>query len=182
MLAGKVMMDRNAPDYLLDTPESAYQDSRALLEKWHHVDRLQYAITPRFAPTSTEAQLEQAARLAQEFPDAYVHSHVADNKNEVAWVAELFPWSRSYLDVYDRYGLLRVRSVFAHCIHLDENDRRRMAVARDIEEKLFVLMMLGDDRAISATYIATYIMGACEHLRGETVRTGDSAGAIESNK
>ncbi len=127
MLAGKVMMDRNAPEYLLDTPESSYRQSKALLEKWHHVDRLSYAITPRFAPTSTDDQLQQAANLAKEHPDAYVHTHVAENKKEVQWVSELFPWSRSYLDVYDHFGLLRERSVYAHCIHLDEQDRKRMA-------------------------------------------------------
>lgn len=128
MLAGKVMMDRNAPAYLLDTPESAYRQSKALLEKWHNVDRLLYAITPRFAPTSTDEQLQQVAILAKEHPDAYVHTHVAENKKEVAWVSELFPWSRSYLDVYDHFGLLRQRSVYAHCIHLDPQDRKRMAL------------------------------------------------------
>ena len=121
------MMDRNAPDYLLDTPESSYRDSKILLEKWHNVDRLLYAITPRFAPTSTDEQLQQASNLAKEYPDAYVHTHVAENKKEVQWVAELFPWSRSYLDVYDKFGLLRERSVYAHCIHLDEHDRKRMS-------------------------------------------------------
>ena len=126
MLAGKVMMDRNAPDYLLDTLETSYQQSKELLQKWHKVDRLLYAITPRFAPTSTDEQLQQAANLAKEFPDAYVHTHVAENKKEVEWVAQLFPWSRSYLDVYDHFGLLRERSVYAHCIHLDEQDRKRM--------------------------------------------------------
>ena len=126
MLAGKVMMDRNAPDYLLDTPESSYQQSKQLLEKWHKVDRLLYAITPRFAPTSTDAQLQMAANLAAEYPDAYVHTHVAENKKEVEWVAQLFPWSRSYLDVYDNFGLLRERSIYAHCIHLDEQDKNRM--------------------------------------------------------
>ncbi len=127
MLAGKVMMDRNAPEYLLDTPESSFHESKALLEKWHKVDRLLYAITPRFAPTSTDEQLKQAANLAKEYTDAYIHTHVAENKKEVKWVAELFPWSRSYLDVYDHFGLLRERSVYAHCIHLDEQDRKRMA-------------------------------------------------------
>ncbi len=127
MLAGKVLMDRNAPDYLCDTPRSAYEDSKSLIERWHGKGRQSYAITPRFAPTSTDAQLEQAGRLAREYPDTYVHTHVAENRSEVAWVAELFPWSRSYLDVYDRFGLLRDRAVYAHCIHLDEADRRRMA-------------------------------------------------------
>ncbi|MGH8628881.1 MAG: guanine deaminase, partial [Gammaproteobacteria bacterium] len=86
-----------------------------------------YAITPRFAPTSTEEQLKLAGRLAAEYPDTCIHSHVAENRSEVAWVAELYPWSRSYLDVYDRFGLLREKAVYAHCIYLDEADRKRMA-------------------------------------------------------
>ncbi len=126
MIAGKVLMDRNAPEYLCDTPESGYHDSKALIERWHGVDRLLYAITPRFAPTSTDRQLHLAGRLAVEHPDTFIHTHVAENRKEVAWVAELFPDSRSYLDVYDRHGLLRERSVYAHCIHLDSQDRRRM--------------------------------------------------------
>ena len=120
-------MDRNCPEDLRDNPESAYRDSKALIERWHRQGRLLYAITPRFAPTSTEAQLKRASQLAAEHPDCFLHTHLAENKAECAWVADLFPGSRSYLDVYDRYGLLRERSVFAHCIHLDETDRKRMA-------------------------------------------------------
>ncbi len=127
LIAGKVLMDRNCPEDLQDTPDTAYRDSKALIERWHRQDRLLYAITPRFAPTSSAAQLERAGQLAKEHPDAYMHTHVAENRAEVRWVAELFPESRSYLDVYDRYGLLRERSVFAHCIHLDRTDRERMA-------------------------------------------------------
>lgn len=127
MVAGKVLMDRHAPEFLRDTAESAYSQSKALIERWHGRGRQHYAITPRFAPTSTDAQLEQAGRLAREHPDTFVHTHVAENRDEVAWVAELFPWSRSYLDVYDRYGLLRERAVYAHCLHLDAEDRQRMA-------------------------------------------------------
>jgi guanine deaminase len=127
LIAGKVLMDRNCPADLRDTPEEAYRDSKALIERWHGQDRLLYAITPRFAPTSTEAQLRRASQLAREHPDAYVHTHVAENTAEVDWVAELHPWSRSYLDVYDRHDLLRDRSVLAHCIHFDDLDRRRMA-------------------------------------------------------
>ncbi len=127
MVAGKVMMDRNCPEFLRDTPESGYQDSAELIRKWHGRDRLLYAITPRFAPTSTEEQLKLAGQLAAEYPDTWIHSHVAENRSEVAWVAELYPWSRSYLDVYDRFGLLRERAVYAHCIYLDEADRKRMA-------------------------------------------------------
>ena len=126
MIAGKVLMDRNCPEYLCDTADSAYADSKALIEKWHGTDRLLYAVTPRFAPTSTERQLELAGRLLDEHPGVYLQSHVAENKSEVAWVAELYPWSRSYIDVYDHFGLLRPRAVYAHCIHLDSTDRERM--------------------------------------------------------
>lgn len=122
LAAGKVLMDRNCPEALRDTPESAYRDSRELLEKWHGRGRLHYAITPRFAPTCSDAQLAQAGRLATEFPDALVHTHLAENVDEVKWVSELFPSSRSYLDVYKRTDLLRERAVFAHCLHLDNQD------------------------------------------------------------
>ena len=126
LLAGKVLMDRNAPDYLKDTVETGYQQSKALIERWHKTDRLYYAITPRFAPTSTDAQLKQAGILAKEHPDTYIHSHVAENKQEVRWVSELFPWSRSYLDVYDHYDLLRQRSVYAHGLYLNDQDVDRL--------------------------------------------------------
>ncbi|MDH3715603.1 MAG: guanine deaminase [Gammaproteobacteria bacterium] len=125
LIAGKVMMDRNCPDYLRDTPQSGYTESRELIERWHKRERLLYAITPRFAPTSSDAQLQRASQLAKEFEDVYVHTHLAENRDEVAWVQKLFPWSRSYLDVYDHYGLLRERSLYAHSIHLDDADRER---------------------------------------------------------
>jgi guanine deaminase len=127
MIAGKVLMDRNAPPDLCDSPATADRESRALLERWHGRGRLHYAITPRFAPTSSEAQLQVAGELARDFPDAFIHSHLAENHDEIAWVRKLFPASRSYLDVYDRHGLLRDRAVYAHCIYLDRDDRRRMA-------------------------------------------------------
>lgn len=113
-IVGKTMMDRNAPDYLLDTtPQQSYDDSRALLERWHNRGMLRYAITPRFAPTSTPELLEAAGALKKEFPDAYVHTHISENRNEVRWVQELFP-EAEYADVYDRYGLLDEKSVLAH--------------------------------------------------------------------
>jgi guanine deaminase len=127
LVAGKVLMDRNCPEPLRDTAEQGYEDSHELIERWHGRARLAYAITPRFAATSTERQLELAGRLYDECPGLYIQSHVAENLDEVRWVAELFPAARSYLDVYDRFGLLRPRAVYAHCIHLDEADRRRMA-------------------------------------------------------
>lgn len=126
MISGKVLMDRFAPDYLTDTPESGYAESKALIEKWHNKGRQQYAITPRFAPTSTPEQLTLAGKLVKEHPGVYVHTHVAENKAEVAWVQELFPKSRSYLDVYDQFGLVTNKSVFAHGIYLDSEDMRTL--------------------------------------------------------
>lgn len=129
LIAGKVLMDRHAPDALLDTAESGYADSRALIERWQGRGRLGYAITPRFALTSTEAQLEAAGRLATEFPETWIHTHLAENHREIDEVAAEFPGSGSYLGVYERFGLLRERAVFAHCLHLDDDDRRHMASA-----------------------------------------------------
>lgn len=128
MIAGKVMMDRNCPEGLCDTAESSYEDSKDLIRDWHDKPgtRLRYAITPRFAPTSSERQLELAGKLLDEYPGVYLQSHLAENKHECQWVRELFPWSKSYLDVYNRFGLLRPRSVYAHCIHLDRSDRELM--------------------------------------------------------
>ncbi len=126
LIAGKVLMDRHCPESLRDSAESGYRDSKVLIEKWHGVDRLSYAITPRFAVTSSDEQLAAAGRLAAEHPEVYVHTHLAENTKEVAWVRELFPERRSYLDVYDHAGLVRQRSVYAHCIHLDDADRQRM--------------------------------------------------------
>ncbi|MFV5516535.1 guanine deaminase [Acinetobacter gerneri] len=122
LIAGKVMMDRHAPDELLDTPEQAYSESKALIEKWHGKGRALYAITPRFAPTSTAEQLQKAGQLKAEYPDVYVHTHLSENKNEISWVKELFPEQKGYLDVYDHYGLTGQRSVFAHCVHLEEHE------------------------------------------------------------
>ncbi|MFZ1873766.1 MAG: guanine deaminase [Chania sp.] len=120
LIAGKVMMDRNAPDYLLDTAESSYTQSKVLIERWHRNGRLLYAITPRFAPTSTPEQLAVAQRLRQEYPDTYLHTHLSENKEEIAWVKALYPERKSYLDVYHHYGLTGKNSVFAHCIHLED--------------------------------------------------------------
>ncbi|WP_428384495.1 guanine deaminase [Nevskia ramosa] len=127
LIAGKCLMDRNCPDDLRDTAVDGERDTRALIERWHGRARLHYAITVRFAPTSTDAQLQSAGRMARDYPDTFIHSHLAENLGEVAWVRELFPKSRSYLDVYEHYGLLRERAIYAHCIHLDTTDRERMA-------------------------------------------------------
>jgi guanine deaminase len=120
MIAGKVMMDRNAPPALTDTPQRGYDESKALIERWRGRGRLDYAITPRFAITSTDAQLEAAGALAREFPEAFVQTHLSENHAEIAFTKKLFPWARSYLDVYDHFGLLGGKSIFGHCIHLED--------------------------------------------------------------
>ncbi|MGP2362501.1 guanine deaminase [Acinetobacter junii] len=126
LIAGKVMMDRHAPEALCDSAESAYVDSKTLIQKWHGQGRALYAITPRFAPTSTPEQLERAGQLKAEFPDVYVHTHLSENKDEIAWVKDLFPHQNGYLDVYHHYGLTGQRSVFAHCVHLEDTEWKCM--------------------------------------------------------
>ncbi len=126
MICGKVLMDRNAPDYLTDTPESGYAESKELIERWHGKGRLQYAVTPRFAPTCSDAQLAKAGQLLNEYPDLYLHTHLAENVDEVKWVQELFPQCDGYLDVYAHFGLLGRRSIFAHCIHLNDAEFKRL--------------------------------------------------------
>lgn len=126
MICGKVMMDRNAPADLTDTAQSSYDQSKALIEKWHGQGRLHYAVTPRFAPTSTSEQLHRAGQLLKEYPDVFMQTHLAENTDECAWVAELFPECDNYLDVYDQHGLLGKRSVFAHGLHLCDSEYRRL--------------------------------------------------------
>lgn len=127
MIAGKVLMDRHAPDFLTDTPESGYADSKELIERWHGKGRLHYAVTPRFAPTSSDAQLELAGKLFGEYPDLYMHTHLSENKAEIAWVKELFPARKGYLDVYDHHRLTGPRAVFAHGVHLCDDECKRLA-------------------------------------------------------
>ncbi|WP_338770940.1 guanine deaminase [Massilia sp. METH4] len=127
MIAGKVMMDRHCPDFLCDTAEQGGRETEELIGRWHNHDRSLYAITPRFAPTSTEAQMEVTGALARKYPDTYLQTHVSENEDECKWVQQLYPNARSYLDVYDHYGMMRPRAVFGHCIWLDERDRERMA-------------------------------------------------------
>ena len=127
LITGKVAMDHACPEALRDTAERAYAESRELIERWHGVDRLGYALTPRFALTSSADQLAALGRLAAEFSDVHVHTHLAEHPDEVAAIEQQFPDCDSYLDVYARYGLLRERSVFAHCLHLPNSDRERLA-------------------------------------------------------
>jgi guanine deaminase len=127
MIAGKVMMDRNAPAALTDTAERGYEDSKALLQIWHARGRQLYAVSPRFALTSSEAQLEAAGTLLREHPGVYLQTHLAENQEEIATVRKLFPGAGSYTDVYDRCGLLGPRSVFGHCLHLAEEELQRLS-------------------------------------------------------
>jgi guanine deaminase len=142
-IIGKTMMDRNAPEYLLDrSPRESYDESRALLQKWHGRGLLRYAITPRFAPTSTPELLEAAGQLKSEFPGVWVHTHISENQNEVRWVQELFP-EAEYADVYDRYGLLDDRTVLAHGVWLTEEEldllsRRGARIAHCPNSNLFL--------------------------------------------
>ena len=126
LITGKVLQDRHSPDGVRDQTEQSLIDTEALIQQWHGVDRLGYAITPRFAPSCSEAQLTGAGELAARYPDVWIQSHVSENLDEVRWARELFPASRSYLAVYDDHGLMRERAVYAHCIHFDDDDRALM--------------------------------------------------------
>lgn len=127
MLCGKVLMDRNCPEDLRDTPTAAFEESQALIARWHGKDRLRYTVTPRFAPTSSEAQLEVAGTLFRGAPDLHLQSHLSENRRELEWVGELFPGRRDYLDVYDQFGLLGPRAIYGHGIHLSADERARLA-------------------------------------------------------
>ncbi|MCB1332498.1 MAG: guanine deaminase, partial [Roseivivax sp.] len=126
ILAGKTCMDRNAPEGLRDTAQSAYDQSRALLERWHGVDRLSYVITPRFSPTSTPAQLEALGALWAKHPDLLMQTHLSEQTDEIAWVKSLFPKARDYLDTYEAHGLLGPGGVYGHAIHLEPREHARL--------------------------------------------------------
>ena len=126
LMTGKCLMDQNAPDGVRDQTEESLIDTEDLINKWHGVGRLGYAITPRFVCSCSAAQLTGAGQLAAKYPDVWVQSHVAENVDEIAWVKQLYPTSRSYLSVYEQFGLLRPKAVYAHCIHFDDVDRALM--------------------------------------------------------
>jgi guanine deaminase len=153
MIAGKVLMDRNAPDGLRDCPRSGYDDTKALIARWHGRGRALYAITPRFAITSSPAQLEAAGALAREHPEAYVQTHLSENHAEIRLTAELYPEARDYLDVYERHGLLGPRTLLGHAIHLSDRERAAIAAsgARPVfcpTSNLFLGSGLFDDAAL----------------------------------
>lgn len=126
MIAGKVLQDRHSPDGVRDETEQSLRDTEELIRRWHGRGRLGYAITPRFAPSCSEAQLRGAGELAARHRDVWIQSHVAENRDEVRWARELFPAARSYLSIYQDFGLMRDRAVYAHCIHFDDEDRALM--------------------------------------------------------
>ncbi|MEP7058498.1 MAG: guanine deaminase [Caldimonas sp.] len=160
LVAGKVLMDRNAPDGLRDDDiAESERDCRELIECWHGKDRLAYAVTVRFAPTSSPAQLAMAGRLCADDPSLYMQTHLAENRAEVRWVAELFPEARSYLDVYARAGLVHSKSVFAHGIWLDDADRAALQaagaqIAHSPSSNLFLGSGLFDWRAAEQAGVA----------------------------
>jgi guanine deaminase len=126
---GKTCMDRNAPPGLRDTPQSAYDDSKRLLQKWHGVGRLSYVITPRFSPTSTPEQLAALGQLWKEFPDCLMQTHLSEQTDEIEWVHGLHPQARDYLDTYETQGLLREGALYGHAIHLTAREKDRLIEA-----------------------------------------------------
>lgn len=126
LIAGKSMQDRHSPDGVRDQTEQSLIDCEYLIRRWHGQGRLGYAITPRFVPSCSDAQMRGMGELAAKYPQVWIQSHVAENKDEIAWVKQLHPQARSYLSVYDDFGLMRERAIYAHCIHFDDEDRALM--------------------------------------------------------
>lgn len=122
MVGGKVMMDRNAPQGLLDTAQLGYDETRAVIEEWHGKGRNHVAITPRFAITSTPGQMSAAQALAEEFPDLHIQTHLSENHDEIRYTCELYPDAVDYTDIYTRYGLLGKKTLLGHAIHLSERE------------------------------------------------------------
>ncbi len=126
-IAGKALMDRHAPPGLMDTAQSGYDQTKSLIAKWHGNGRALYAVTPRFAPTSTEEQMELSGAVWKEHPGTYLQSHISENKAELEWVKELYPERKSYVDVYQHYGQLGPRAIYGHGVHFTETDFRTFA-------------------------------------------------------
>lgn len=168
IVAGKALMDRNVPEAVRDTAESGDKDSRDLIAKWHGKGRLGYAVTPRFAPACSDEQMTRAGQILKDHPDVLMHTHLSENVSEIDWVQGLYPNSKGYLDVYEQFGLLTDRSVFAHCVHLEGEEFQRMAEA---------------DAAISFCATSNLFLGSgLFHLKeaekyGVTVGMGTDVGA-----
>ena len=178
MIGGKVMMDRNAPDALCDTPQSAYDDSKQLIADWHGRGRALYAISPRFAITSTPTQLEMAQALKADHPECYLQTHLSENHAEIKLTLELYQSARDYLDVYEMYGLLGDSSLFGHCLHLGDRERAAMAQTGSVAvfcptSNLFLGSGLFDEDGLRAqgvrTAIATDIGGGTSYSMLKTL-------------
>ena len=181
MIGGKVLMDRNAPDGLRDTPQSGYDDSKALIEEWHGKGRAHYAITPRFAITSTPEQMAAAGALVAEHPDCYVQTHLSENIDEIAYTAELYPQARDYLDVYETHGLLGPKMLLGHCIHLEDREIGALAETGSHPvfcptSNLFLGSGLFDDAGLRAkgivNAVATDIGGGTSYSMLQTMNEG----------
>ncbi len=181
MIGGKVMMDRNAPDGLLDDPQSGYDDSKALIERWHGRDRLLYAISPRFAITSTPEQLEAAGALVAENPSCYMQTHLSENLAEIDYTAELYPQARDYLDIYQGFGLLSDKALLGHAIHLKPREIDALVEfdARPVfcpTSNLFLGSGLFDHQGLQArsltNAIATDIGGGTSYSMLQTLNEG----------
>ncbi len=191
MVAGKTMMDRNAPETVLDTPQSGYDDSKALIAKWHGTGRASYAITPRFAITSSPEQLEMAGVLAAEHPECYIQTHLSENHDEIAYTAELYPDARDYLDVYEGYGLLGPRTLLGHAIHLKDREIGALAEtgAHPVfcpTSNLFLGSGLFDDAGLRArgitSGIATDIGGGTSYSMLQTLNEGYKILQLQNQK
>ena len=187
MVAGKVMMDRNAPEALRDTAQSGYDDTRQLIADWHGKGRNHVAITPRFAITSSPEQMEAAGTLAREFPDLHVQTHLSENDEEIRYTCSLYPDAKDYTDIYARYGLLGPKSLFGHCIHLSERERDVMSESGSVAvhcptsnlflgSGLFPLKELQSRAAPVRVAVATDIGGGSSY---SMLRTMDEAYKIQ---
>ncbi|MEM6972009.1 MAG: guanine deaminase [Pseudomonadota bacterium] len=181
MIGGKVMMDRNAPKRLTDTAENSFDESAALIERWHGIGRLHYAITPRFAITSTPSQLEAAGALKRRYPECYLQTHLSENAAEIALTAKLYPKAADYFAVYEQYGLTGPKALFGHCLHLNERERSAMAETGSVAvfcptSNLFlgsgVFDMDGLEAAGLRTAIATDIGGGTSYSMLRTLDEG----------
>ncbi len=181
MLGGKVMMDRNAPDALCDTPQTSYDDSKALIEKWHRQGRADYVISPRFAITSTPEQLEMAGALAAEYSECHIQTHMSENHDEIAYTKELYSEAPDYMGIYENYGLLGPKTLLGHCIHLTDREIGLMADTGSHPifcptSNLFLGSGLFDDAGLRArgivNGIATDVGGGTSYSMLQTLNEG----------
>jgi len=183
MVAGKVMMDRNAPPGLRDTPQSGYDDTRQVISDWHGNGRNHVAITPRFAITSTPEQMEMSQALAREYPDLHIQTHLSENLDEIRFAAELYPEAKDYTDIYARYGLLGRKSLFGHCIHLSDREADAMSESGSVAvfcptsnlflgSGLFGLKRLGNRAKPVRVAVATDIGGGTSYSMLRTLDEG----------